>query len=196
MDSVNPALSFHRGSLALDFVGTVGKRASRCEERLHSTRDFDAWLRAAGLVERGVRATNEELEAARELREAIARTGYAVVERARPSRADIATINKFAGGNALARPALDAKATAMRWLTEEPIRFALGRVAADAIDLFATRRERLVRCELPTCGSLLLSHSRGPARRWCTMETCGNVAKVAAHRARARSRAKREQRTE
>ncbi len=193
---MSPALSFHRGSLALDFVGTVGKRASRAEERLHNTRDFDAWLRAAGLVERGVRATNEDLEAARGLREAIARTGYALVDGARPARADVATINGFASGSALAHPALDAKATAMRWLTEEPIRFALGRVAADAIDLFATRRERLVRCELPTCGSLLLSHSRGPARRWCTMETCGNVAKVAAHRARARSRAKREQRTE
>ncbi|MEO7039266.1 MAG: CGNR zinc finger domain-containing protein [Candidatus Elarobacter sp.] len=44
-----------------------------------------------------------------------------------------------------------------------------------------------MRCELPGCGGLLLSHSRGPARRWCTMETCGNIAKVAAHRARARA---------
>jgi predicted RNA-binding Zn ribbon-like protein len=82
---------------------------------------------------------------------------------------------------------LDPRTLARRWETRAPVRAALGRIAADAIDVFTSLRDRLVICELPSCGALLLSKSRGAARRWCSMETCGNVAKVAAHRARARA---------
>ena len=63
---------------------------------------------------------------------------------------------------------------------------ALGRVAHDAIRLLSTEPERLTLCELPSCGALLLSRSRSDRRRWCSMELCGNRAKVAAYRARQR----------
>lgn len=39
-------------------------------------------------------------------------------------------------------------------------------------------------CEGPTCTLLFADHTRGHARRWCSMAVCGNRAKVAAHRAR------------
>lgn len=39
-------------------------------------------------------------------------------------------------------------------------------------------------CEGPTCTLLFVDHTRGHARRWCSMAVCGNRAKVAAHRAR------------
>ncbi|SAL25364.1 PF07336 family protein [Caballeronia cordobensis] len=39
-------------------------------------------------------------------------------------------------------------------------------------------------CEGPTCTLLFADHTRGHARRWCSMAICGNRAKVAAHRAR------------
>jgi predicted RNA-binding Zn ribbon-like protein len=76
----------------------------------------------------------------------------------------------------------------VRYDADAPVAFALARVAADAIDLLAHRADRLARCELPGCGALLLSRSRGERRRWCSMETCGNRAKAAAFRARARKR--------
>ncbi|MDR5753027.1 MULTISPECIES: ABATE domain-containing protein [unclassified Caballeronia] len=41
-------------------------------------------------------------------------------------------------------------------------------------------------CEGPTCTLLFADHTRGHARRWCSMASCGNRAKVAAHRARLR----------
>ena len=39
-------------------------------------------------------------------------------------------------------------------------------------------------CEGATCTLLFADHTRGHARRWCSMALCGNRAKVAAHRQR------------
>jgi len=72
-------------------------------------------------------------------------------------------------------------------VTEAPVAVALGRLAADAIDLLAREPERLGRCAREDCGALILSRSRSERRRWCSMELCGNRAKVAAYRARSKS---------
>ena len=47
-------------------------------------------------------------------------------------------------------------------------------------------RERLRICADDTCRWLFVDHSPAGRRRWCDMRTCGNRAKVARHRARAR----------
>jgi predicted RNA-binding Zn ribbon-like protein len=177
--------SFHRGSLALDLVGTVGRRASEApEERLPDPAALGTWLAEAGLAE-GAAPTEAELADAKQLREAIQRTGAALLAGGPARRADVAAVNRAAralrGGAPQLTPGL-----AVRWEAEDPVAFALARVAADAIDLLAHRADRLARCELPGCGALLLSRSRGEGRRWCSMETCGNRAKVAAFRARQR----------
>lgn len=39
-------------------------------------------------------------------------------------------------------------------------------------------------CEGSTCTLMFADHTRGRARRWCSMEICGNRAKQAAHRNR------------
>jgi len=39
-------------------------------------------------------------------------------------------------------------------------------------------------CEGPACTLLFADHTRGHARRWCSMALCGNRAKQAAHRSR------------
>jgi predicted RNA-binding Zn ribbon-like protein len=41
-------------------------------------------------------------------------------------------------------------------------------------------------CEGPTCTLMFADHTRGHARRWCSMSVCGNRAKQAAHRNRAK----------
>jgi predicted RNA-binding Zn ribbon-like protein len=41
-------------------------------------------------------------------------------------------------------------------------------------------------CEGPTCTMLFLDTTKGHARRWCSMAVCGNRAKQATHRARAK----------
>ncbi len=55
-------------------------------------------------------------------------------------------------------------------------------------DLVCEKDFTLVRkCESPTCTLWFLDVSKAHARRWCSMAVCGNRAKAAAHRARARS---------
>lgn len=183
---MSPEFGFHRGSVALDFAGTVSRRTSQPHDRLPDPSALGRWLHDAGLIPVVEHPRLSDLHVARALREAIARVAAAVVARATPDAQDIAAIDDAARWQALAVPFLDQRTLTARWLGEDQVRAALGRVAADAIDVFAHRRDRIVRCELPGCGALLLSSSRGPRRRWCSMETCGNTAKVAAHRARAK----------
>ncbi len=42
-------------------------------------------------------------------------------------------------------------------------------------------------CEGPACTLLFADHTRGHARRWCSMAICGNRAKQAAHRQRVKA---------
>lgn len=53
--------------------------------------------------------------------------------------------------------------------------------------LAAGAAERLRVCANEGCRYLFVDRSRTGRRRWCDMRTCGNQAKVARHRARARS---------
>ncbi len=182
--------SFHRGSLALDFAGTVGSRVSDApEERIPDGDALSAWLREAGLVEDAA-ATEEDLAQARRLREAIHQLGDAIVAGRPLAARALATLNDAAAGLRLGAPRLDRTRT-VRWDADRPVALALARVAADAIDRFASDAGRLTHCELPGCGALLLSRSRSDRRRWCSMELCGNRAKVAAYRNRRRRAAKR-----
>jgi predicted RNA-binding Zn ribbon-like protein len=69
-----------------------------------------------------------------------------------------------------------------RWKSPEslllPIAEALARLVCDE-DFTHVRA-----CEGPRCTLLFADHTRGHARRWCSMALCGNRAKVAAHRKR------------
>ena len=63
-----------------------------------------------------------------------------------------------------------------------PIGEALARLVCD--EDFADIKA----CEGPACTLLFADHTRGHRRRWCSMALCGNRAKQAAHRERARER--------
>jgi predicted RNA-binding Zn ribbon-like protein len=69
-----------------------------------------------------------------------------------------------------------------RWGSPEsllmPIAEALARLVCDEDFTYVKA------CEGPRCTLLFADHTRGHARRWCSMAVCGNRAKVAAHRKR------------
>lgn len=71
-----------------------------------------------------------------------------------------------------------------RWPSPEallqPIAEAMARLVAE--EDFA----HVKACEGPNCTLLFADHTRGHARRWCSMAACGNRAKQAAHRERRR----------
>lgn len=181
------SFSFHRGSLALDFVGTVGRRTSaEPEERLPDPAALAAWLLAAGLPV-PARVGEADLKEARALREALFALGLGTLRREPLDPAALRLLNGAARGRAHGALQLEARG-AWSWWADDPLRAALGQIAEDAVVCFTVERERLARCELEGCGALLLSRSRSDARRWCSMETCGNRAKAAAFRARRRRR--------
>ncbi|HKB01523.1 MAG TPA: CGNR zinc finger domain-containing protein [Gemmataceae bacterium] len=73
---------------------------------------------------------------------------------------------------------------ARRWARPEELVQPLADAAAD---LVCRADFRLVRaCEGAACTLVFLDRTRSHARRWCSMAACGNRAKAAAHRARAR----------
>jgi predicted RNA-binding Zn ribbon-like protein len=60
----------------------------------------------------------------------------------------------------------------------------LSTLARDAIYLFTgPLAERIRVCAADDCGLLFVDQSRPGGRRWCSMQRCGNLAKVRKHRA-------------
>jgi predicted RNA-binding Zn ribbon-like protein len=69
-----------------------------------------------------------------------------------------------------------------RWRTPEALMVPIGEALAA---LVCTEDFSHVKaCDGPTCTMLFADHTRGHARRWCSMAACGNRAKQAAHRHR------------
>ncbi len=67
-------------------------------------------------------------------------------------------------------------------------RRALGVLALDAARMLgrSDSRERIRICGAADCSARFYDRSPAGRRRWCSMRTCGNVAKARRHRARAR----------
>ncbi|MDP9104990.1 MAG: ABATE domain-containing protein [Candidatus Eremiobacteraeota bacterium] len=176
---------FHHGRLALSFVGTVGDRGSVATERVGTPRALAAWLLAAGLVAERVTPSPAQVRRALALREAIARTVRALVAGDDPGEPDVELINGVARRWG-PRLSLDPRTLTFVHATRTPIETALGRIAADAIELLGDpdERSRLRTCGLDSCAAIFLTPAGRRERRWCSMERCGNRAKVASFRTR------------
>ena len=73
-----------------------------------------------------------------------------------------------------------------RWRSPEALLLPIGEALAQ---LVCTEDFTHVKaCEGPSCTLLFADHTRGHARRWCSMAICGNRAKQAAHRHRLKAR--------
>ncbi|WP_158816411.1 ABATE domain-containing protein [Methylocapsa sp. S129] len=74
---------------------------------------------------------------------------------------------------------------ARRWRTPEALLLPIGEALAQLI--CTEDFSHIKACEGPACTLLFADHTRGHARRWCSMALCGNRAKQAAHRHRAKA---------
>lgn len=72
--------------------------------------------------------------------------------------------------------------TARRWRSPESLLLPIGQALARTV--VEEDFTHVKTCEGPSCTLLFADHTRGHARRWCSMSVCGNRAKVAAHRQR------------
>jgi predicted RNA-binding Zn ribbon-like protein len=169
--------------LIVDFVNTL--HLDREGETLQTPGDLIAWLRAHGLRP-GARATAGDLEDARALREALRdvlgshneldadlrRASRIFDETARRARLEL----RFADGRTVVEPAARGVAA------------ALGRIVVAVSETMAAGTwERLKACRREGCRWAFYDTAKNHSRAWCSMQSCGNRAKVQAFRDRQRA---------
>ncbi len=175
---------FDSGSLALDFAYTGDLGESEPEwTTVDDASGLNDWL-----LERfpGVAPTagDREFRDASDLRAAIGRLARCAVDGSAPDPADIDVVNLFAATPDIP-PVLPGGGRQAGRTNARPHQ-ALGTIARDAVRLFGAEAGGRIRtCSADDCRLVYLDTSRGANRRWCSMQRCGNRAKVRAHRARA-----------
>ena len=73
---------------------------------------------------------------------------------------------------------------ARRWRSPESLLIPIGEAIARVVA--GEDFTQVKACQGENCTLLFADHTRGHARRWCSMAVCGNRAKVTAHRSRQR----------
>ena len=177
---------FRTGRPCLDLVHTGGEGAMA---RWEIVDDPDALGRLLGVILRlpPLPADEADLAAMRPLRTALTRIAYDLAGGSRPPvpidpprPGDLATVNAAAAVAPLV-PALGPDGATT--FVAPTAAAALSTIARDAVDLFGGPLARRIRvCAAENCGLLLVDTSRPGRRRWCSMEVCGNRAKIRAHR--------------
>jgi predicted RNA-binding Zn ribbon-like protein len=166
--------------LVIDFVNTAGFGPDR--EDLPTPAALAEWLSGHGL-DPGARATKADWEEARGVREAlrdllsshnevetdVARATAVLDAAAQRSGLGI----RFADGGARAEPSAPG------------VRGAIGRILAEVSGGMADGSwERMKACRADDCRWAFLDTAKNRSRAWCSMQSCGNRAKVAAYRER------------
>jgi predicted RNA-binding Zn ribbon-like protein len=189
----------------LDFLNSVATPVDEEVDWISDGAGLLAWLEQAGMAPRAAltalrsQATPAELDAvaaqARALREWF--RVFAQKRKGRPLTArdlrELAPLNQLLErddryaeivANATGEASPFELRTNRRWKSPEsllmPIAEALANLVCDE-DFTHVKA-----CEGPRCTLMFADHTRGHARRWCSMAICGNRAKVAAHRKRLR----------
>jgi len=180
---------FDSGALALDFAYTGsmayagGMGGDRPEWELwRAPSDLADWL-TRRFEEVDAAATDRDLADAITLRSAIARTATRIAIGEDPAGEDIDVVNLFAATADI--PPVLAGGRRQAGRSRARSGHALSEIARAAVHLFsANGRARIRECAADDCRIVFADDSRSNNRRWCSMQRCGNRAKVRAHRAR------------
>ncbi|MEV7598790.1 ABATE domain-containing protein [Kitasatospora sp. NPDC089797] len=208
MSDRRPPALFVADALGLDFLNSVATPAAEQVDWIPDGDGLVAWLDQAGLVpaEESERLRAQALPGeldrvaaqARSLREWF--RGFVRQRMGRPVGAEdlheleplnqlLARDEQFvrivaddAGGEGAAGSNGLLLRTERRWRTPESLLLPIGQALAATVGREDFRYVKA--CQGPTCTLLFADHTRGRARRWCSMAACGNRAKQAAHRNR------------
>jgi predicted RNA-binding Zn ribbon-like protein len=212
MTPLSPPALFVADSVGLDFLNSIAVPVDEPVEWLGSGEALLSWLAQAGLLPADVPDTLRqialpgELDAvagqARSLREWFRAfvqrhkgrpLGPGALSQLEPLNRLLARDEEF--GQIVARPARrggggERPASGLAWCATRRWRSAdslLAPIAKALADLVCNDDFTYVKaCQGGGCTLLFLDRTRGRARRWCSMAVCGNRAKQAAHRGRAR----------
>ncbi|NUS45937.1 MAG: CGNR zinc finger domain-containing protein [Mycobacteriaceae bacterium] len=171
---------FRTGRAALDLVHTGGEGELAAWELVHTVDELRQWVSLLLELD-DLAADRSDLPALRALRAAVTRAAYGLAAGKPLQPDDVAALNAAAAEPPLA-PVLARDGT-VAYAAEPTARAALSTLARDAIDLFAGPLASRIRvCAAEDCGLLFVDTSRPGHRRWCSMQRCGNLAKVRKYR--------------
>ncbi|WP_329391944.1 CGNR zinc finger domain-containing protein [Streptomyces sp. NBC_01716] len=199
-----PAL-FLADTLGLDFLNSVATDVDTPIDWIEDGDGLLAWLEQAELVSPGTLASLREralpgefdgvAAQARGLREEF--RAFVRERRGTPlgaeDVAELASLNRLlardegflqlAVAEGTGAGGLELR-TVRRWRSPESLLLPIG----EALARFLSEEDfsYVKACEGPACTLMFVDHTRGRARRWCSMALCGNRAKQAAHRDRVR----------
>ena len=189
------------GRLCLDFINTVEFRDGKTfeQERLHDITDLLVWARHAGILTDTEASSAVSLYALRpdvgedkflrafRLREAIHAIVRALIHRTEPPAGLMDLLNRELT-EAHRNRILSSSGTSVGWTWQSgisPVDRVLWPIALSAAELLTEgNHARLHECGSERCGWIFEDTSKNHSRRWCSMEDCGNQAKVRRYRQR------------
>ena len=193
-----PDFLFLANNPSLDFVNTEVMLNGVRADLLQNFVDFAEWLEKAGIPTvgnarrlswkwGGTQEAKKALRAARDLRSLLRTSVEIVVNSGRLPDSLARALNRHLRNPRLVNEVISAKGrlqTQSRWLLEKPGDLIVP-VARFAADFFSTADYSAIRkCENPECILFFYDTSKNHTRRWCSMDLCGNRAKVAGFRER------------
>ena len=187
-----PLIHTHAADLetALDFVNTLELEGGVPADHLESAAAAVAWLAERGLIHDEVIAAAEQGALARvqQTRAALREVVDAAFEHRSPSPAAIDRINASLRDREVLQLTVSPDGLRLDHRhADDPIADAMARLVEPIAREVATGRpDRLRACANDGCRWVFYDGSPTGRRRWCDMSSCGNRAKAARHRARAR----------
>ena len=173
---------FDAGSVAIDFAYAGG--FGNGPESISTPAELTEWL-VTRFPELVGDATDREFSDALALQRALTRLVIAVGTGASGPAEDIDVVNLFAATPDI--PPSLAGGTRQAGRSRAHVGQCLSAITRDAIEIFsADNLDRVRECAADDCSLIFYDESRSNNRRWCSMQRCGNRAKVRAHRTRSR----------
>jgi predicted RNA-binding Zn ribbon-like protein len=195
-----PPAIFIGDAPGLDFLNSIATPVDTAIDWIGDGDGFLDWLEQAALVPGGVlrdmRALPGEFDKVADQARSLREWFRGLVRRYKGNRltvealAELAPLNRLLerdeGFSRIVAPHLGQSPFELqaerRWRTPEALLLPIGTALARLV--CEEDFSHVKACEGPACTLLFADHTRGHARRWCSMAICGNRAKQAAHRSR------------
>ena len=180
--------------LFIDFVNTLEYTDGIPDDHIADASALHAWLTSRGLLHARVSraAVERRLPAFHDLRRLVSDVTERVAATGAPSGDQVRHLNRVLR-DGLHYHQLRAADDGSRYTVTQvgdPLDYARSSIADSLAHYLAEHEvDRLRICANDGCRWRFVDHSPAGRRRWCDMRTCGNRAKVARHRARAREAA-------
>ena len=187
-----------------DFLNTLDTENGFLVEKLPRLEDALDWFVQQGVIHREgadricarmeaqPETTAKQLDHVHEVRDALREVAEAITQKRAPRATALNVVNKALHARQVIElvPGPDGVNVDHRHVGD-PIDDALSRLADPLVtELTDGHPDRIRVCASDTCQWIFYDASRTGRRRWCDMTTCGNRAKAARYRARAKQEAK------